>query len=100
MANNEKFVDKLFGDELERVTINDRDGKEIEFSPLAIVDFEESYSAVLEPATPVEGVEEGEVMFFYIDEENDCLTYVEDEELMAKLFNEFIEMLEEMDDGE
>ena len=100
MANNEKFVDKLFGDELERVTISDRDGKEIEFVPLAIVDFEEKYYAVLQPATPVEGVEEDEVMFFYIDEENDCLTYVEDEELMANLFNEFIEMLEEMVGGE
>lgn len=98
MADNGKFVDKLFGDELERVTVKDREGKEIEFVPLAIVDFEENYYAVLEPATPVEGVEEGEVMFFFIDEENDSLTYVEDEELMAKLFDEFMTMLEELDE--
>ena len=98
MANNEKFVDKLFGDELERVTVNDKDGKEIEFVPIAIVDFEESYYAVLEPVTPVEGVGEDEVMFFYIDEDNDCLTYVEDESLMASLFDEFMAMLEELDE--
>ena len=98
MANNEKFVDKLFGDELERVTVNDKDGKEIEFVPIAIVDFEESYYAVLEPVTPVEGVGEDEVMFFYIDEENDCLTYVEDESLMVSLFDEFMAMLEELDE--
>lgn len=98
MANNEKFVDKLFGDELERVTISDKDGKEIEFVPIAIVDFEESYYAVLQPVTPVEGVGENEVMFFYIDEENDCLTYVEDESLMVSLFDEFMAMLEELDE--
>ena len=98
MANNEKFVDKLFGDELERVTISDKDGKEIEFVPIAIVDFEESYYAVLQPVTPVEGVGEDEVMFFYIDEENDCLTYVEDESLMVSLFDEFMAMLEELDE--
>ena len=98
MANNEKFVDKLFGDELERVTVSDKDGKEIEFVPIAIVDFEESYYAVLQPVTPVEGVGEDEVMFFYIDEENDCLTYVEDESLMESLFDEFMAMLEELDE--
>ena len=98
MANNEKFVDKLFGDELERVTVSDKDGKEIEFVPLAIIDFDESYYAVLEPVTPVEGVGKDEVMFFYVDEENDCLTYVEDELLMASLIDEFMAMLEELDE--
>lgn len=98
MANNEKFVDKLFGDELEKVAVADADGKEIEFSPLAIVDYQESYYAVLAPITPVEGVGENEVMFFYIDEEKDCLTYVEDEDLMEKLFNEFTAMLEELEE--
>ena len=98
MANNEKFVDKLFSDDMDNITIKDVDGREIEFVQLAIVDFEEKYYAALEPVTPVEGVGEDEVMFFYIDEEKDCLTYVEDEALMEALFDEFIAMLEELEE--
>ncbi|MBQ7352624.1 MAG: DUF1292 domain-containing protein [Clostridia bacterium] len=91
---NERFVDKLFGEESENIFLEDNDGKEIEFEQVAVVDYEANYYAVLSPVTKLEGVEENEVMIFLIDEENDCLVYLDDEELCDKVFDAFIEMLD------
>lgn len=99
MAEYEKYIDRLFDESYtENIFIKDNEGKEIEFEQVAIVDFQESYYAVLEPVTPVEGVGEDEVMVFLIDEEKDCLVYVEDEKIIDGVNEEFIAMLEELDD--
>lgn len=99
MSNNEKYVDRIFDENNnENIFIKDNDGRDIEFEQLAVVDFEESYYAVLQPVTPMEGVGEDEVLIFKIDEEKDCLVYEEDERVMEGVYNEFMEMLEELDE--
>ncbi len=101
MSNYERYVDRLFDESNEEnIFINDNDGKEYEFIQLAVVDFKENYYAVLQPVTPVEGVGEDEFLVFLIDEEKDCLTYVEDDEIIDGVNEEFIEMLEELDEEE
>ncbi|MBQ4585437.1 MAG: DUF1292 domain-containing protein [Clostridia bacterium] len=99
MANkekNERFVDKLFDDNnFESIFIKDNNGKEIEFDQVALVDYEGNYYAILMPLTKLEGVEEDEVLIFRIDEEKDCLVYLEDE----KIANEVMDVLM-TDDGE
>lgn len=99
MSNYERYVDRLFDESNEEnIFINDNDGKEYEFIQLAVVDFKENYYAVLQPVTPVEGVGEGEVMIFMIDEEQDCLVYTEDEKIIYGVYGEFMKMLEEDDE--
>ena len=99
MSNNEKYVDRIFDENNnENIFIKDNNGCDIEFEQLAVVDFEESYYAVLQPVTPMEGVGEDEVLIFKIDEEKDCLVYEEDERVMEGVYNEFMEMLEELDE--
>lgn len=99
MANYERYVDGLFDENnKENIFIKDNDGKEIEFLQLAVVDYQENYYAVLQPVTPVEGVGEDEVMIFMIDEEQDCLVYIEDEKTIYGVYGEFMEMLEEEDE--
>ena len=99
MANkekNERFVDKLFDDNnFESIFIKDNNGKEIEFDQVALVDYEGNYYAIRMPLTKLEGVEEDEVLIFRIDEEKDCLVYLEDE----KIANEVMDVLM-ADDGE
>lgn len=93
---NERFVDKLFDDNnFESIFIKDNNGKEIEFDQVALVDYEGNYYAILMPLTKLEGVEEDEVLIFRIDEEKDCLVYLEDE----KIANEVMDVLM-ADDGE
>lgn len=80
--NYERFVDKLFDDNnFEPIFIKDNNGKEIEFDQVALVDYENSYYAVLMPLTELEGVGEDEVLIFRVDEEKDCLVYLEDESI-------------------
>ena len=99
MADKEKFVDRLFDESNEdNVCIKDNDGHEIEFEQVAVVDFEESYYAVLQPVTPIDGVSEDEFLVFLIDEEKDCLTYVEDDRIIDGVNDEFIAMLDELDE--
>ena len=99
MSNNEKYVDRIFDENNnENIFIKDNDGRDIEFEQLAVVDFEENYYAVLQPVTPMEGVGEDEVLIFKIDEEKDCLVYEEDDRVMEGVYNEFMEMLEELDE--
>ena len=101
MSGYERYVDSIFDENNEEnIFIKDEAGKEYEFMQLAVVDFQESYYAVLQPVTPVEGVGENEIMVFLIDEENDCLSYVEDDGIIDGVYNEFMEMLEEFDDEE
>ena len=99
MSNYEKYVDRLFDENNdEKIFVKDNDGREIEFEQIAVVDFEESYYAVLQPVTPVEGVSEDEFLVFLIDEEKDCLTFVEDDRVIDGVNEEFIAMLEEFDE--
>ncbi len=101
MSNYEKYVDRLFDENNdEKIYVKDNDGREIEFEQVAVVDFEENYYAVLQPVTPIEGVSEDEVLVFFIDEEKDCLVYVEDDYVIDGVNEEFLAMLEELDEEE
>ena len=99
MANYEKFVDRLFDESNDdTVCVKDNDGNEIEFEQVAVVDFEESYYAILKPVKKLEGIEEDECLVFKIDEENDCLVYEEDERVIDGVSAEFEAMVEELDE--
>lgn len=96
MSNYERYVDKLFDENNnEKILLKDIDGNDIEFEQLAVVDFEENYYALLTPVTPIEGVGEDEFLVFFIDEENDCLTYVIDDRITDGVCEEFDAMLED-----
>ena len=97
MAKYERFIDQLFDEENEQnIKIEDNDGKEIEFAQVAVVDFDANYYAILAPITHVEGVNEGEVMVFLIDEENDCLVFIDDDDVIDGV----LEILESADEDE
>lgn len=97
--NSEKYVDRLFDENnSENIFVKDNDGREIEFEQVAVVDFEENYYAILQPVTPIEGVSEDEFLVFLIDEDLDCLTYVEDDRIIDGVNEEFCALLEELDE--
>lgn len=76
-----RYIDRLFDDNnFEPVVIKDNSGKDVEFNQVAVVDYDGAYYAVLEPITRLDGVEDGEVLIFKIDEEKDELVYEENEE--------------------
>ena len=92
---NERFVDRILGEENDNVFLQDNDGNEIEFEQVAVVDYDANYYAILMPVTKIEGVSENEVIIFLIDEENDTLVYLEDDEVCDNVFKAFMEMLDD-----
>ena len=98
MSNYERFVDRLFDENNEeKIYVKDTEGKEIAFEQVAVVDYMERYYALLAPITPIEGVGEDELLVFYIDEEGDCLSYVEDDKVIDGVWQVF---MSDDEDGE
>ena len=88
MSKYERYIDRFFDENnFENITLEDNNGKSIEFEQIAIVDYEESYYAILKPVSKIDNVEEDEVLVFRIDEEKDELAYVDDEALAEKVFD-------------
>ena len=88
MSKYERYIDRFFDENnFANITLEDNNGKSIEFEQIAIVDYEESYYAILKPVSKIDNVEEDEVLVFRIDEEKDELAYVDDEALAEKVFD-------------
>ena len=87
----ERYIDRLFDeDNFEPIEIVGEDGKTYKFEQIAVVETDHGCYAVMVD----EQTAEGEAHVFFIDEEQDSLTYV-DNELVA---NEVLAMLDEMDE--
>lgn len=90
MKNYDRYIDQLFDeDNFEPIEIKGEDGNTYKLNQLAVVETEHGAYAVLVD----ENVEEGEAYVFFIDEEQDCLTYVDNElvanEVLAELDAEY-----------
>ena len=83
------------------VTLIDEQGKEVEFDLVATFDYEKKRYAALLPLDDVENVGDDEVVILEIVKTPDGEIYrpIENEILLDEVFNEFIEILDEMADA-
>jgi uncharacterized protein YrzB (UPF0473 family) len=89
------LIDILFDNENEdNIILLDNQGNKTEFEQVAIIPIEEKCYAILHPAQKIEGIEEDEVLVFYIDEENETLTIAPEKEAI-KVFEEYENLLSE-----
>ncbi len=94
--SKERYVDRFFDDDnFDKIYLNDNSGKEIEFEQVATVDYDANYYAILYPLTQIEGLGENEALVFLIDEENDCLVYVEEDDIATAVFEVYLSSLDE-----
>ena len=84
------------------VTLIDEQGKEVEFDLVATFDYEKKRYAALIPIDEVENVDEDEVVILEIVKTPDGERYlpIENDVLLDEVFNEFLEILDEMADGD
>lgn len=85
---------------MEEVVLLDPDGKEVHFDHVMTFKYEgEKYIALL-PLDDVDGIDEDEVLILRIDSSSgeDKYVTVDNEILLDEVFDEFISLLEEMDD--
>ncbi|MDE6362374.1 MAG: DUF1292 domain-containing protein [Clostridia bacterium] len=109
MAENIKDNAELQEDE-EIIVLADEEGKEVEFRHIATLDYEEEWYMYLEPLEkmedeenkPADGEEEEtEMVIFHIQSDadgNDVFVPVEDEDLLDKLYNEFLKELDNQEE--
>ena len=102
MAENKNINEELEEDGEEIIILADEEGKEVEFRHIATLDFEEEWYLYLHPLS-VDGVDEDDMVIFHIESDadgNDVFMPVEDEELLDKLYNEYVKELVAQDDEE
>ena len=84
------------------VTLIDEQGKEVEFDLVATFDYEKKRYAALIPLDDVDNVNEDEIVILEIVKTADGEVYrpIENDILLDEVFNEFLEILDDMADGE
>jgi len=84
------------------VTLTDDEGKEEEFEHLATIDYEGETYMAFTPVNSTEDEETAEVVILKVEEEDgeDMLVTVDDEDLLDKVFEKFLEMEEDEEDDE
>lgn len=84
--NNEEMLD----DEI--IVMVDEDGKEVEFTHIATLDYNDEWYIYVQPVE-LGDMDEDEMFIFKIEEDengNDLFTPVEDEDLLDKLYQEYL----------
>lgn len=90
MAENENVVDE---EQDEIIVLQDEDGKEVEFNHIATLDYNDEWYIYLQPVELEDDMEDDEMFIFKIEEDkdgNDLFTPVEDEDLLQKLYDEYL----------
>lgn len=85
-VNNEEFQD----DEI--IVMVDEEGKEVEFTHIATLDYNDEWYIYVQPVE-LGDMDEDEMFIFKIEEDengNDLFTPVEDEDLLEKLYQEYL----------
>lgn len=85
-------------DEEDIITLQDEQGNPIKFVEVACVEYEEEFYVLLSPAEEVEGIGEDEVIICKLEDQDDetqLIVPLEDEELMQKVFDEYLRTAEE-----
>ena len=84
--NNEEMLD----DEI--IVMVDEEGKEVEFTHIATLDYNDEWYIYVQPVE-LGDMDEDEMFIFKIEEDengNDLFTPVEDEDLLDKLYQEYL----------
>ena len=75
---------------IEIITIVGDKGEELEFVELATILYEDKRYIVLDPLEEIEGIEEGDVLIYRVDDEG-AYHNVDDERVVESVFDKFIE---------
>ncbi|MBO5379661.1 MAG: hypothetical protein J6A90_04975 [Clostridia bacterium] len=92
MKKYDRYIDRLFDeDNFEPIEVVGEDGKTYKLTQIAVVETEHGAYAVLAD----ENLGENEAYVFFIDEEQDCLTYVDNELVANEVLSELDEEIDE-----
>ena len=84
------------------ITLIDENGREVEFDLVATFDYEKKRYAALIPLDDIDNVNDDEIVILEIVKTADGEQYlpIQNDILLDEVFNEFLEILDEMADGD
>jgi L-rhamnose mutarotase len=97
------FKDQMTANEEDDIIVlyNEATDKDEEFYELATLDIDGKWYIVMKPVEELPDIADDEVLIYEIIEDkegNSNFAAIEDEEVLQKVFNEFMEMLEEWEE--
>lgn len=93
-------IKDMLEEEDDIITLMGDDGVEEEFYHIATIDYENKWYIFLHPVEEQEGIAEDEALIFEISEDeegNDMFNLVEDDELMDKVYAEYIKEVDKLE---
>ena len=86
----------------ENIVLYDAEQKPIEFEQVAVIPLDRTNKlyAILIPATPMQGVNEGEGVLFELDEEKRDVEVVNDDSIIDEVLTIYQKLIEEGEDEE
>lgn len=90
-------------EEDEIVELIDDEGKSMKFFHVATIDYENNWYVFFSPTETTDGVTSDEVVIFKLDadeEGKDVFSPIEDEELLQKVYDEYVKVMDEDEEGE
>lgn len=105
MAENQDENVELIDDEV--ITLYDDNNNPVDFTEVAVIEYQGEFYALLQPVEPMEGLEEDEAIIFKVnqkDDDTDEFEPVTDESILDAVFNEYLkaeaEFCDDCDCGE
>ena len=99
----DEIKDTVIDEEDDIIVLTGEDGTEREFYHIATIDYDEKWYIFLHPVEEMEDVAEDEALIFEIKEDedgNDLFTLLEDDDLIDKVYAEYIKELDKIDPQE
>lgn len=93
-------IKDMLEEEDDIITLMGEDGAEEEFYHIATIDYEDKWYIFLHPVEEQEGIAEDEALIFEIGtdaEGNDVFDLVEDDELIDKVYAEYVKEVDKLD---
>ena len=99
----DEIKDTVIDEEDDIIVLTGEDGTEREFYHIATIDYDEKWYIFLHPVEEMDDVAEDEALIFELKEDedgNDLFTLLEDDDLINKVYAEYLKELDKIDPQE
>ena len=95
MSNPDSIVSILLDENNEEpIALTSDIGRTIKYDQIAVIPLEGKLYAILKPLDKIKGISDDQAILFYVNEENDSLVVVQDNEILEKVYQIYLKMLE------
>lgn len=87
------MAEEILEEECDIITLVDDKGEDVDFYHVATIDYKEDWYVFLQPCTPIEGINDDEVLIYKLGTDNegeDTFIPIETQEELDAVYNEYL----------